>query len=268
MSDRDKRIQVTVKVFTICWLVWSCLFVTSGIGNLIRLVLMETTGLFQYNPYTAFETIACLIIFPLCGLEFSILSYRLIKKNGIHYKKNTSQAVSSWEKFKVKANQPTFFLLFGIILFGALFAVSILEVCVTDNGMQIMAWGIAMIYSLGIGIFTIIPYILIKLNETEEKRSQARLKRETERRQAVCIQLLSSVGMRFFVKYYDYLKSWNASDIIDIVEEDYGEQDKRQRIEAAQIIFQKNLQQTSLMIISVSSKIDEDTKSKAKDLIG
>lgn len=267
LSDKESKIAKAVKVFIICWLVWSCLFLVSGVGNLIRLVVMETAGLLRFSAVQAFEVIVGLIIFPIDGLVLSISSYRQLKINGIYFKQKTSQENSFWVKFKAKANRLTFSLLLGLILFCAEFALGILWVYVMRDSMTIISWGIVTTYSFGVIIFTTVPYILIKMNETEEERRQARLKREAEHRQTVCVRLLTTAGMRFFVKYFNYLKSWNTSDILDIIEEDYREQDKWQRIKAAQKIFQKNLQQAALIFIANSSKIDEATKSKAEDLL-
>lgn len=234
------RYKKTLKVLSICWLVWSCIFLISGIGNIIRFAVGESTGLFQRDFSTIFRIISCLIIFPICGLEFCIFT---------------------------RKHHSTFFYLFSLILFGAEFAIGILEVCVVRDGMERVAWGISMWHSLGIVIFATIPYALIKINETEEKRKETRQRKDTESKQAICKKLLSASGMRFFVKYYDYLHSWNKSDILDIIEEDYSEKNKRERIEAAQKIFEKNLEKTALKLIRSGSTIDEETVSIANKLL-
>lgn len=133
--------------------------------------------------------------------------------------------------------------------------------------MERIAWGISMLDSFGAISFAGIPFILIKKEATEEQRKEARQRREKENRQAICEELLSVAGMRFFIKYFNYLQGWNKSDILDIIEEDYQEQDKHERIEASKKIFQKNLNQVALEIISESIKVDEETKSQAKKMM-
>lgn len=267
LNDKESKIAKIVTIFIICWLVWSCLFLIAGIGILIRLSIGITPRLFQRSFSTVWEIIICLLLLPIGGLEFSIFAYRQLKNNDKHHEENIPQKYLSWAKFIAIANQRTFFLLFGLILYGVMFAIGIIEVCVRIDSLMTMVWGVAMVYSLGVIIFTAMPYIFIKLNETEEKRKALRQKREDEYRQLVCEQLLSTAGMRFFVKYYDCLMTWNVSDILDIIEEEYTEQDKRQRVSASQKIFKSNLEQTALSIIANSSKIDEITKNTAKNLI-
>lgn len=229
----------TLKILSICLLVWSCIFLVSGIGNIIRFAVGESLALFQRDIPTIFEIISCLIISPIVGLQFRIYAMK---------------------------HQITFWYLFILILFGAEFAIGILEVCVRDDMVRV-AWAISMWHSLGVVIFTAVTYIIIKRDESEDKRKKARQRKEAENKQSICEKLLFVAGMHFFVKYFDHLRRWNESDILDIIEESYSERNKRERIVASQKIFEKKLEQIALKFISESSKIDEGTVSIAKKLM-
>ena len=268
MSDEEKNAIIVVKVvkvFLVCLLVWSCLFVISGIACVLKMALGEAPGLFQCDFYTIVQVFLCLFICPIGSLEFSIFAWKQLKTG----QQTTPQVQGDYyfEKYMAQVNMPTFFLalcLFGFGVGG--FVLGIIHIFANDT-MEQFAGRIVLLQSLGTIIFAGIPYFLIKWGGTQEQRKEKRQKKETDSRQAVCEKLLSVSGMRFFVKYYAYFRDWNTSDILDIVREDFQQGDIHKRIEAAQKIFQNNLEQLALGFISKSSKIDEDTKDRAQRLL-
>ena len=99
-------------------------------------------------------------------------------------------------------------------------------------------------------------------------RQQAEEKQHEKELNAV-IALLSKAGNKFFVKYYFELKDWSEPDILDIIQEDYTEETKIQRIRKGQEIFTKRLNKLALEIIadSANNSVDEETKQKANKLL-
>lgn len=105
--------------------------------------------------------------------------------------------------------------------------------------------------------------ILMK-KQIEEQQEQ----KEAEKNKNFCKKMLSRCGMRFFVKYYDILKTWAIPDIMDEISENYTEDSKRERAECAQRIFSKNLQQVALGLIADDIHgIDEKTRLAAYEII-
>lgn len=91
---------------------------------------------------------------------------------------------------------------------------------------------------------------------------------EKEKNKNFCKKMLSRCGMRFFVKYYDILKTWAIPDIMDEISENYTEDSKRERAECAQRIFSKNLQQVALGLVADDIHgIDEKTRLAAYEII-
>lgn len=106
-------------------------------------------------------------------------------------------------------------------------------------------------------------YTLMK-KQIEEQQEQ----KEAEKNKNFCKKMLSRCGMRFFVKYYDILKTWAIPDIMDEISENYTEDSKRERAECAQRIFSKNLQQVALGLIADDIHgIDEKTRLAAYEII-
>lgn len=83
------------------------------------------------------------------------------------------------------------------------------------------------------------------------------------------VALLSKVGNKFFVKYYFELRDWSEPDILDIIQEDYSEETKLQRIRKGKEIFDKGLNQLALQrIADISNKtVDDETRQKANELL-
>ena len=105
--------------------------------------------------------------------------------------------------------------------------------------------------------------ILMK-KQIEEQQEQ----KEAEKNKNFCKKMLSRCGMRFFVKYYDILKTWAIPDIMDEISENYTEDSKRERAECAQRIFSKNLQQVALGLVADDIHgIDEKTRLAAYEII-
>ena len=102
----------------------------------------------------------------------------------------------------------------------------------------------------------------------EEKETQKQLQLHQKEINTVS-SLLTKVGNKFFVKYYNQLKDWSEPDILDIIEEDYTEETKRQRIRKAKEIFNSKLHILALKQISDDANIavDKQTKERAKEIL-
>lgn len=85
-------------------------------------------------------------------------------------------------------------------------------------------------------VFFIIVYIDMK------KYNKLFLSKQEPKSNTCVNKLLAKTGKVFFVKYYNQLKTFNLTDIIDIIQENYSEQTKKNRIISAKKIFSKNLQ--------------------------
>lgn len=107
----------------------------------------------------------------------------------------------------------------------------------------------------------------------EEHQQQLAYQQAIEKQQAKDLNsvnyLLSKVGNKFFVKYYFELRDWTEPDILDIIEEDYTEETKTQRIREAKKIFEQRLNKLALQRISDIKNISvgEETRQKAKELL-
>lgn len=111
------------------------------------------------------------------------------------------------------------------------------------------------------------------IKKYEERRQQlARqqaIKKQQEKDLDTVDILLSKAGNKFFVKYYYQLRDWAEPDIIDIIQENYSEETKIQRIRNAKEIFNKHLNKLALQRIAdvENISVDEETKQKAKELL-
>lgn len=111
------------------------------------------------------------------------------------------------------------------------------------------------------------------IKKYEERRQQlARqqaIKKQQEKDLDTVDILLSKAGNKFFVKYYYQLRDWADPDIIDIIQENYSEETKIQRIRNAKEIFNKHLNKLALQRIAdvENISVDEETKQKAKELL-
>ena len=109
-----------------------------------------------------------------------------------------------------------------------------------------------------------------KHNERKKQLGQQQAEeKQHEKELNTVIALLSKAGNKFFVKYYFELKDWSEPDILDIIQEDYTEETKIQRIRKGQEIFTKRLNKLALEIIadSANNAVDEETKQKANKLL-
>lgn len=104
-------------------------------------------------------------------------------------------------------------------------------------------------------IFYIIVYIDMK------KYNKLFLSKQEPKNNTCINKLLAKSGKVFFVKYYNQLKTFNLIDIIDIIQENYTEQTKKNRIISAKKIFSKNLQ------IEALNEILENTDGVASQTI-
>lgn len=80
-------------------------------------------------------------------------------------------------------------------------------------------------------------------------------------------RLLGSVGMRTFVKYYYNFKNQSRNFCIVNFEEDFTDKAKSSKTGHAQTIFKNGLEKEALLKISHSSRVDELTQQKAKQLL-
>lgn len=81
-------------------------------------------------------------------------------------------------------------------------------------------------------------------------------------------RLLNAVGKQTFIKYYNYFKdlTYNSSDILDIITEDYTDKSKRSRLGHARMIFNEGLNKEALKII-INSNVPEDIRNEAKKIL-
>ncbi|HPM48184.1 MAG TPA: hypothetical protein PL056_14050 [bacterium] len=79
-------------------------------------------------------------------------------------------------------------------------------------------------------------------------------------------RLMTAIGMRIFIKYYDYFK--RGIDIINKLEEEgFTLKSCRSRQSKAQRIFRENLQVEALKMVLNANKVSEETKNKAIELL-
>ena len=106
-------------------------------------------------------------------------------------------------------------------------------------------YGLSIIPAILGHIFLIIAYVnVIKFNNRINNKEK-----EQKRRTDKANLLLSKTGKMFVIKYYNQLKTQNTIDIIDIIQENYSETTKTNRISSAKKIFSSNLQTEALNII-------------------
>lgn len=86
--------------------------------------------------------------------------------------------------------------------------------------------------------------------------------------QTSTISLLRAIGMRFFIKYYDYFKkSISPKNMLSIITEDFTENSKRNRCSTANRIFRENRQEEALELIVHAQDIPQKTKDQANTLL-
>lgn len=80
--------------------------------------------------------------------------------------------------------------------------------------------------------------------------------------------LLAQTGKKFFIKYYNQLKSWNPVDISDCITENYSDETKNQRIKNGKKIFEKGLEILALKAVlnDTDGVIDNETKTLAQNI--
>lgn len=105
----------------------------------------------------------------------------------------------------------------------------------------------------------------IKMSEQQKQKEELAL----QKAQIKSAKLLDEIGIKFFVKYYDRLHHWSIPDVEDIIEENYSEQIKKERITTEKKLFASNLNVIALEIIvnNNNNLIDDDTRSKAAELL-
>ena len=81
------------------------------------------------------------------------------------------------------------------------------------------------------------------------------------------VRVLSSVGKATFVKYYYNFKNKNRNECILGFEEDYTEKAKGTRTGHAQRIFRENKHIEALEIIIASTRVDDLTRKKAREIL-
>ena len=80
-------------------------------------------------------------------------------------------------------------------------------------------------------------------------------------------RLLSSIGMRTFVKYYYNFKNQSRNYCITNFEEDFTDKAKASKTGHAQTIFKNSLEEQALLKICKSTRVDELSKIKAKQIL-
>ena len=107
------------------------------------------------------------------------------------------------------------------------------------------------------------------LEKQKQIAQQETIEKQHEKELNTVIALLSKVGNKFFVKYYRELRDWSEPDILDVIQEDYTEETKLQRIRKAKEIFAKQLNKLALQRISDPSNktVDEETRQQASNLL-
>lgn len=80
-------------------------------------------------------------------------------------------------------------------------------------------------------------------------------------------RLLSSVGMRTFVKYYYNFKNQSRSYCIANFEENFTDKAKSSKTGHAQTIFKNNMEKEALLEIVHSSRVDDMSRLKAIDIL-
>ena len=81
------------------------------------------------------------------------------------------------------------------------------------------------------------------------------------------IRILNSVGKSTFIKYYYNFKNLSRDECIARFDENYTEKAKGTRCGHAQRIFRENENIEALKIIINSDRVDEKTRSAAKEIL-
>ena len=79
--------------------------------------------------------------------------------------------------------------------------------------------------------------------------------------------LLRSIGMRTFVKYYYNFKNCSRSYCIVNFEENFTEKAKSSKTGHAQSIFKNALEKEALLKIIASTRVDEISRLRAKQIL-
>jgi uncharacterized membrane protein len=112
--------------------------------------------------------------------------------------------------------------------------------------------------------------LALEHQKEEAKRLEIEKKRlEVERKKQEKQNLVATVGTKFFVKYYYYLKNWLVTDIEDLIEENYSGNNKLERIQAAKKIFNEHYELEVLedIIKEPEEKIDSKTQQLAQEIL-
>lgn len=81
------------------------------------------------------------------------------------------------------------------------------------------------------------------------------------------IRTLNSVGKSTFVKYYYSFKDKSREECIAQFDENYTDKAKSTRTGHAQRIFRENKNLDALEIIIKSNRVDDATRTKAKEIL-
>ena len=92
---------------------------------------------------------------------------------------------------------------------------------------------------------------------------------EKDKNNMSLIDMIRTVGMSTFVKYYDTLEKASINDIVNILEknEKYTVNTRSTKALTGKRIFRNNLQRQALGIISSANNVDENIKKKAIEII-
>lgn len=80
-------------------------------------------------------------------------------------------------------------------------------------------------------------------------------------------RLIGSIGMRTFVKYYYNFKNHDRNYCITHFEENFTDKAKSSKTGHAQLIFKNSQEKDTLIKISKSSRVDEETREQAKQIL-
>lgn len=111
-------------------------------------------------------------------------------------------------------------------------------------------------------------YKLLCLVQTNKKHADNLPAEIPLPQQTSTISLLRAIGMRFFIKYYEYFKkSISPKDMLSIITEDFTNNSKRNRCSTAKRIFRENRQAEALELIAHAQDMPQDIKNKAETLL-
>jgi len=82
-------------------------------------------------------------------------------------------------------------------------------------------------------------------------------------------RLIASIGMSTFVKYYDQFRNANISDqdMLDKLPQEYTLKSRRTRVSKARRIFRERLELEALNAIRGASRVDEETRKQASEIL-